>query len=207
MTTDPWTVLGIKPGASEEEIKGAYKKLAFENHPDLHPGDKEAEARMRSINVAFEQLMKKQETPNVGVNPGWDTFTYGEYVSINDLINSILNNVGTGGPAHNIRTYKVVFHGNPVAAASFTGMPKTTVEKPESKVVYQYTLSEADAAKGKQITIIRRGKKLQVTIPQNVKNGQEIRLKDALNVTDGINGSIFIRIIIKNHVGGTNATV
>ena len=53
---DYYEVLGIGRDASDADIKKAYRKLAKENHPDLHPGDKAAEARFKEINEAYEVL-------------------------------------------------------------------------------------------------------------------------------------------------------
>ena len=53
---DYYEVLGLKKGASEEEIKKAYRKLAKQYHPDLHPGDKEAEAKFKEVNEAAQVL-------------------------------------------------------------------------------------------------------------------------------------------------------
>ena len=53
---DYYDVLGLQKGATEEEIKKAYRRLAKENHPDLHPGDKDAENRFKEINEAYEIL-------------------------------------------------------------------------------------------------------------------------------------------------------
>lgn len=48
---NPYTVLGVSPGATEEEIKSAYHRLAKKYHPDLHPGDEEAARKMKEINA------------------------------------------------------------------------------------------------------------------------------------------------------------
>ena len=46
---DPYEVLGLQRGASKDEVKSAYRKLAKKYHPDLNPGDKAAEQKMREI--------------------------------------------------------------------------------------------------------------------------------------------------------------
>ncbi|MCR5451763.1 MAG: DnaJ domain-containing protein [Lachnospiraceae bacterium] len=58
MMTDPYKVLGVSPGASDEEIKKAYRSLAKKYHPDLHPNDPEASSKMNEINAAYDILSK-----------------------------------------------------------------------------------------------------------------------------------------------------
>ena len=53
---DPYKVLGVDPSASEEEVTRTYRRLAKKYHPDLNPGDKSAEQKMREINAAYEQI-------------------------------------------------------------------------------------------------------------------------------------------------------
>ena len=61
MVSDPYKVLGLSPGASDEEVKAAYRKLAKKYHPDLNPGNQRAADRMNEINAAYEQIKNPQQ--------------------------------------------------------------------------------------------------------------------------------------------------
>ena len=58
MMMDPYKVLGVAPGASEEEIKKAHRTLAKKYHPDLNPGNAAAAEKMNEINAAYDILTK-----------------------------------------------------------------------------------------------------------------------------------------------------
>ena len=49
-------MLGVSKGATEAEIKKAYRAIAKKNHPDMNPGDKEAEARFKEASEAYAVL-------------------------------------------------------------------------------------------------------------------------------------------------------
>ncbi len=56
-----YEILGVDKGATEEQIKSAYRKLAKQYHPDLHPGDAQAAEKFKQINEANEVLSDKQK--------------------------------------------------------------------------------------------------------------------------------------------------
>lgn len=61
---DPYKVLGVSPGASADEIKKAYRKLALQYHPDRNNGSKEAEEKMKEINEAYAMLTDPNYRPS-----------------------------------------------------------------------------------------------------------------------------------------------
>ena len=58
---DYYEVLGLDRNASDEDIKKAYRTMAKQYHPDLHPGDKEAEAKFKEVNEAYATLSDSQK--------------------------------------------------------------------------------------------------------------------------------------------------
>ena len=75
MIDDPYKVLGVNPGATDDEIKRAYRRLAKKYHPDLNPGNQEAAQKMQEVNAAYEQIKNPEKfSQQQGSQYGYDPF-------------------------------------------------------------------------------------------------------------------------------------
>ena len=111
---DYYEVLGLSKGCTEDEIKKAYRKLAKQYHPDLNPGDKEAEAKFKEVGEAYEVLSDSQKKArydqfgHAGVDPsygggggGYGGFGGFDDIDLSDLFGNIFGGFGGSTRARN----------------------------------------------------------------------------------------------------------
>lgn len=163
--TNYYDILGVKPGASKDDIKKAYHKLAMKYHPDRNPGNKEAEEKFKEISEAYDVLVNGKPGSNQGEqqyrrysNGNWTNNPFND-INLNDMFNNIFG-----------------FGGNPRDFAFHQSKPRLAT--------YCYvTLQEAMSGFFKQMTL--NGEQFEISEPCIYKATQEknIRLRNGQLVT------------------------
>ncbi|MDO9509181.1 MAG: molecular chaperone DnaJ [Thermovirgaceae bacterium] len=100
---DLYAILGVSRSASKEEIKKAYRKLVRKYHPDANPGDTDAEATFKSINLAYEILQDPQKRSRydqygtIGAGPPGSSPFGGGFEPFGDIFGDLFESVFGGG--------------------------------------------------------------------------------------------------------------
>lgn len=184
---NPYDILGVKPNASEDELRKAYRKLAKKLHPDMNPGDKAGETRFKEINAAYDLLSdpaKRARFDRGEIDAeGRETFAHayanahGSHSAHSDAFRS----------SSSRGAYNFAFTGEGGAEDLFShlfgdrfGGGRTTRGQDTARgqdIRHTLTVDLTDAAQGTVKRVEVGGRMLDLTIPAGIKDGQTLRLK------------------------------
>jgi DnaJ-class molecular chaperone with C-terminal Zn finger domain len=203
---DYYKTLGLSKSATTDDIKKAYRKLARKYHPDLNPNDESAHEKFQEINEANEVLSdpeKRKKYDEYGAN--WkqaeqyeqNRGQQGGGYSYQDFGGS--NFGGFGGFSSGESGYSDFFE-NLFGGRGGRGARSSGGSRGYRGQDYQTELhlNLKDAAKTHQQTLDVNGKKLRITVPAGVENGQQIKLKGqgGPGQNSGPAGDLYITFII-----------
>ena len=196
---DYYKILGISKSATQDDVKKAYRKLARKLHPDLNPGDKEAEKKFKELNEAnevlsnpedrakydkygenwkhgeeYEKAQQQQRQYSSSSSGGFSGADFGEGADFSDFFQSMFGNSNGGFGRSSRGSASGKYKGEDVSA--------------------ELTLTLKDAANTHQQTFDINGKMVRITIPAGVADGQKIKLNGHGNpgINGGPNGDLYI---------------
>jgi curved DNA-binding protein len=207
---DYYAVLGVPPDADEQAIKQAYRKLARQYHPDVNPGDKQAEERFKEINEAYQALSDPERRRKYddlrqqyqhwqqrgGTGPfNWDQWqvrpgerVYTRTVSPEDLEDLF------GGAAPFSDFFSAIF-----GDVRDRGRPAGPRRGRDLELPVEITLAEA--FHGTTRTLQLDGRRLEARIPPGVRSGSRVRLAGQGNpgVAGGPPGDLYLVVQVAPH--------
>ncbi|HHB80110.1 MAG TPA: J domain-containing protein [Saprospiraceae bacterium] len=207
---DYYKILGIKKGASEKEIKKAYRKLAKKYHPDNNPDNKASEEKFKEINEAYEVLKdpeKRKQYEELGAN--WQAYQQGggdwkQYTQQNRGGGQTFHFEGDpseffGGGGSGFSSFFETFFGQGGGGQHFTQQGRQRAPRKGQDVIAKLPITLLEAYQGSKRTFEWRGKKMRITIKPGTIDGQKLRIKGKgePSPNGGPNGDLFIVMTIE----------
>jgi curved DNA-binding protein len=216
---DYYKLLGVSRGAAKDDISKAYKKMAKKYHPDLNPGNKNAEVKFREINEAYEVLKddeKRKLYDRLGPNwqhgqnfqrpPGFEDFQFSYSGASADLGGPGGTRAGSFDGSSFSDFFETLFGGGGQARNfgpdPFGNFTRKAKKGRDAEAVLPLTLEEAYHGGRKSVNIDggQGNKDLEVTIPAGVKEGARIRLAgQGGQGVGGQSGDLYLRVSLLPH--------
>jgi curved DNA-binding protein len=195
---DYYQVLGVPKTADVSEIKSSYRKLARKYHPDLNPGNKEAEKKFKEINEANEVLSDPVKRKKYDVH-GKDWQHADEIEKMQQSQNRSGQPFGSGNYAgDNTEDFSEFF------SAMFGGEAGRRSNRNKFRgqdINATLQLKLTDVYKTQKQTITVNGKNIRLTFPAGIEDGQVIKIagQGGQGVNNGPNGDLYITFMIENN--------
>jgi DnaJ-class molecular chaperone len=196
LSDNPYDVLGVKPDVSVEELQKAYRRLAKQFHPDLNPGNPQAEEQFKHVSAAYDLLgdpekrarFDRGEIDASGAERPTQRF-YRDFAA------------GADHPYASSAGFDD-FLGDDVLAELLRRGGRANVRMRGKDVHYRLPVDFLDAVNGatRRITLTDGGT-LDVTIPRGASDGQVLRLrgKGAPGVGGGPAGDALVELEVRPH--------
>jgi len=205
---DYYAVLGVKKDASAEEIKKAYRKMARKHHPDVNPGDADAEERFKEIAEAYHVLGDAERRAAYDKGPE----QFAQEFDLSDFFAQFGGGFGGGGMRGSVRFGGDIgdifeMFGGPAGAAG--AGRRWNVAQPGRDVEVQMPLAFEDALNGVERKVsyeihdgpITRTVATTVRIPAGVEDGKRIRVRGRGEPGQGgaPDGNLYLRVKVAPH--------
>jgi len=196
---DYYKILGVDKAATPKDIKNAYRKLARKYHPDLNPNDKDAKRNFQQINEANE-VLSDSEKRNKYDQYGKDWQHAEEFEHAKQYQGQSSNSSGARYSGMQMDGDFSDFFESMFGGSASTGRSRQVKYRGEDFNA-ELHLELIDAYKTQKQIVTVNERKIRITIPAGIENGQTIKIAGhgGSGVNGGPNGDLYITFSIANH--------